>query len=410
MLEKVMDWDFLATSYARLGDKRALITALAGTSAFCLLASTYLFKQTPSRPKIFRSPLKDTQSQQQSATCPYPSAALPGARDVSTPYGSIRAYEWGPENGRKVLFVHGISTPCISLASLAQELVEQNGCRVILFDLFGRGYSDAPDPITCPQDSRLWTTQIALVLGSSELDWWAGNVSIVGYSLGGGIAADFASWFPEVVEGLVLIVPSGLLRQERVAWWSKLVYGGFLPRGTVERMVKKRLVGSSSQPQQQPEKTRVGIVQSAEAEEPEGSVEQAAEALFPGRPSFSVATSVEWQVEAHPGFVSSFISSIQNSPISGQQHRWRLIASRLDEQRSSPDEPSLVRNGLREEQVLMLLGKDDGFIVADEVSVDATEVLGKTNVRIEVLAGGHDLPVADPEGCARVIGDFWNWS
>lgn len=63
---------------------------------------------------------------------PYPPDLFPGARDVQTPYGSLRVYEWGPESGRKVLLVHGISTPCLSLGLLAQHLVD-NGCRVILF-------------------------------------------------------------------------------------------------------------------------------------------------------------------------------------------------------------------------------------------------------------------------------------
>lgn len=65
---------------------------------------------------------------------PYPPDALPGARDVDTPHGKVRAYEWGPEDGRKVLLVHGISTPCISLAQLAENLA-QKGCRVILFGM-----------------------------------------------------------------------------------------------------------------------------------------------------------------------------------------------------------------------------------------------------------------------------------
>ena len=49
------------------------------------------------------------------ADLPYPPDALPGARDVKSPYGSLRVYEWGPESGRKLLLVHGISTPCIAL-------------------------------------------------------------------------------------------------------------------------------------------------------------------------------------------------------------------------------------------------------------------------------------------------------
>jgi hypothetical protein len=47
-------------------------------------------------------------------------------------YGSIRVYEFGPENGEKVLLVHGISTPCISLTYIAHGLVDR-GCRVMLF-------------------------------------------------------------------------------------------------------------------------------------------------------------------------------------------------------------------------------------------------------------------------------------
>jgi hypothetical protein len=55
-----------------------------------------------------------------------------GARDIWTPWGNTRAYEFGPENGQKVLFVHGISTPCISLGEVANEFVNR-GCRVILY-------------------------------------------------------------------------------------------------------------------------------------------------------------------------------------------------------------------------------------------------------------------------------------
>lgn len=69
----------------------------------------------------------------QVAELPYPpEGALPGGRDVETTYGSIRVYEWGPETGEKVLFVHGISTPCVALGDLGWELV-RSGYRVMLF-------------------------------------------------------------------------------------------------------------------------------------------------------------------------------------------------------------------------------------------------------------------------------------
>lgn len=55
---------------------------------------------------------------------PYPPDALPGARDVESPCGSLRVYEWGPTDGAKVLLVHGISTPSIGLGVLYHHHVQ----------------------------------------------------------------------------------------------------------------------------------------------------------------------------------------------------------------------------------------------------------------------------------------------
>jgi hypothetical protein len=70
----------------------------------------------------------------------------------------------------------------------------------MLFDLWGRGYSDSSD---LPHDSRLYGTGILLAITSSPLPWTPGGFSLIGYSLGGGIAADFASSFPNIVRSLV---------------------------------------------------------------------------------------------------------------------------------------------------------------------------------------------------------------
>lgn len=56
----------------------------------------------------------------------------PGARDVASPYGSLRVYEWGPVTGPKILLVHGISTPCVGLGALARGLADR-GARVCFF-------------------------------------------------------------------------------------------------------------------------------------------------------------------------------------------------------------------------------------------------------------------------------------
>jgi hypothetical protein len=68
-------------------------------------------------------------------TAPYPPELFPGGRDVETVYGTVRVFEWGPEDGDKVLLVHGIGTPCIALGDMAWELVRK-GYRVMLFGTF----------------------------------------------------------------------------------------------------------------------------------------------------------------------------------------------------------------------------------------------------------------------------------
>ena len=68
----------------------------------------------------------------QAALLPYPPNILPGARDVETLYGMMRIYEWGPEDGKKILMVHGDTTPGPMFSPIAQKLVER-GCRVMIF-------------------------------------------------------------------------------------------------------------------------------------------------------------------------------------------------------------------------------------------------------------------------------------
>ena len=156
-------------------DRRLLLST---TTAFALGLLVRGFLQPDKKGRVIPSPLTTLLpklSHDEQAKLPYPPDSLPGCRDISTPYGSIRAYEFGPEDGRKVLLVHGISTPCLALGAVAHELAEK-GCRVMLFDLFGRGYSENPGDL--PHDLRLFTTQILLVLSSSPLSWM--KFSLVG--------------------------------------------------------------------------------------------------------------------------------------------------------------------------------------------------------------------------------------
>lgn len=353
-------------------------------------------------------------SDQEQRDLPYPPDALPGRRDVETPHGTIRAYEWGNEDGQKVLLVHGISTPCISLAGVAKNLAAK-GYRVLLFDLFGRGYSGAPDPYYHPQNVQLFSSQIHFVLASSPLSWTGtSKFHMVGYSLGGGISLAFTSYFPDLVDSLVLIAPSGLIRQSRMALPSRIIYSGAIPGPIVRAMVRRRFgAGGVKQPGQQSANPEATAEKAMTAEIPDEDDTHPAlkpdssAPIFKDRPDISVADAVAWQVEHNQSFIPSFVSSIQNAPITEQHDTWRLVSQRLETQRANPQDKAAASKGLRHGKVLMLLGKTDEVIVGEDLAPDATELLGEAGLDIGWVEAGHDLPIVKPDDIANMIMKFW---
>jgi hypothetical protein len=129
------------------------ISAGAAFLAISLFLQISTIRKVPIQEPI-RSPRKDISkslSQEELDNLPYPPDVFPGGRDVETPYGFIRVFEWGPEEGRKVLLVHGISTPAMALGGLAEELVKK-GCRVMLFGKFSSSiWWEEPKPSHYPK-------------------------------------------------------------------------------------------------------------------------------------------------------------------------------------------------------------------------------------------------------------------
>jgi predicted esterase len=56
--------------------------------------------------------------------------------------------------------------------------------------------------------------------------------------------------------------------------------------------------------------------------------------------------------------------------------------------------------------VLLILGKEDTVIIAEEMCEDAEKVFGD-KVEIRVLDGGHEVPVTDARVVAQTIREFW---
>lgn len=125
-------------------------------------------------------------------------------------------YRWfEPEiinNDEIIILVHGFSTPSFVWNGILEDLLS-TGRKVLVYDHYGRGFSDRP------------STKYSLDFYVSTLEELVLNlkieneINIVGYSMGGPIAAEFASLNSEKIKTLSLIAPAGYISEP--SWYLK---------------------------------------------------------------------------------------------------------------------------------------------------------------------------------------------
>ena len=109
----------------------------------------------------------------------------------------------GPLGGPLAICVHGLSTPSFVFEALAAFLIGR-GYRVLLYDHYGRGYSDRPKG---RQDARFFASHLTELLDHLDLKE---DFDLYGYSMGGSIAAAYAVQNPSSVKQLILLAPAGM--------------------------------------------------------------------------------------------------------------------------------------------------------------------------------------------------------
>jgi pimeloyl-ACP methyl ester carboxylesterase len=162
-------------------------------------------------------------------------ARAPGAF-ARLPDGQVHYHWHGPEDGRVVVLAHGFSTPSFVWQGFIDDLGGA-GLRALAYDHYGRGWSDRP---RVRYDADLYDRQILGLLADQDV---SGPVDLVGYSMGGAVAAIFAERHPERVRRLVLIAPAGfpvetgamaqVARAPLLGEWLMTVLG---PRSLRDRM------------------------------------------------------------------------------------------------------------------------------------------------------------------------------
>ena len=127
----------------------------------------------------------------------------------------IHYFEAG-ETGSPVMLLHGggVDSAHLSWGRVIGPLSDHH--RVFAPDFPGYGQSDKPD-IKYTMD--FYITFLAHLLDKLHLE----RLSLIGLSMGGGIALGFALRYPERVEKLVLVAPYGILDKVAAHKWGYLL-------------------------------------------------------------------------------------------------------------------------------------------------------------------------------------------
>ncbi len=133
-----------------------------------------------------------------------PEAQVEAPGDIVTLSQGRTHCRWiGRARGPVVVCVHGLTTPSPAWEGLAPHL-DRAGFRVLVYDLYGRGYSDT---VPGQQGPRFFARQLRDVLDHYGLDE---DVTLIGYSMGAVIATTLAVDQPARLRQLVLVAPAGM--------------------------------------------------------------------------------------------------------------------------------------------------------------------------------------------------------
>jgi pimeloyl-ACP methyl ester carboxylesterase len=135
---------------------------------------------------------------------PYPVAFLPltlYGQDVRMAYMDVAPS--GAPNGRTVVLLHGNNFAAFYFGGLIDAL-RKEGFRIVAPDQIGYGRSTKA---IIPYNFYDWARNTRLLLQHLNID----KATIVGHSMGGMLAARFATQYPAVTERLVLYNPIGLV-------------------------------------------------------------------------------------------------------------------------------------------------------------------------------------------------------
>lgn len=202
-----------------------------------------------------------------------------------------------------------------------------------------------------------------------------------------------------MVNSLALLVPAGLIRQERLATHIRLLQLGnlLIPSSILEKLVMKRLtqplfesrkdntppVGDDFE--EDPWSVRFIYIPQNRADSHSSNQKEVQASLR--YPHVTVSETMRWTMQNHKGFYNSFMSIAKHMHGTGQLERWKLLRDRPD-------------------KTLIIAASHDPIIVAGELHKDATKALGD-KLDWKILEGDHSITITRPKEIVEAICHSW---
>ncbi|KAL0950382.1 hypothetical protein HGRIS_010344 [Hohenbuehelia grisea] len=237
----------------------------------------------------------------------YPEHFYDGGAYARLLMGKVRYWLIGPVDGRRVVLVNGLSIPAVIWKDVAPALATQ-GFRVLLYDLYGRGYSDAPHTT---YDVGLYTNQLAFLMQHIRWD----KADIVGVSMGGAIAAAFTYHFPHLVgEHVGLIASAGIMQSADLPRTAK-----FMSSPLIQRVAKSKIVRTYLQRLAEAPQSGVDPVSPSDSDSSSDAAAKApsTESQNAKASKFLLQEIVRVQSAHLDGYNGALASSLREGPIRG---------------------------------------------------------------------------------------------
>ena len=254
-------------------------------------------------------------------------------------------------NGETLVLVHGFSTPHFVWDGVRQFMLDA-GYRVLVYDHFGRGFSERP---SVDYDAQLYVQALRELLDQQNLSQ---PVHLVGYSMGGAVLGHFTQAYPDRVKTLSLIAPAGFMTEQPAS--STLVNIPLIGEWLGHMFADKMLVSDVT----------------------ESEMAHIADPLAIPRGEFVIKVGQQMQ---HSGFVESLVSTLRNFNLFNGIESFKAVGKL--------DIPTLAIWGT-DDATVPFMGSENLLL-----AIPHTEL-------VVIQEGGHNITYMQPSIVGPAIVDF----